>query len=362
MKYINLLLALLCFDCALGQVDFSTRQIINDVIVYQDSSDQKLFYYVPNDLRLAKTSSGKPDFKFVRATYTGERDRGDYGTIFNFHQLAFTLEVTDFDSLTLVKTKQILAQMNSNIELQKLPLSKMKAALSIPTESGSTQIIQQGFFEHSEEGTIWTKRRFSMNLDLVNGKLLWDAFHTGNSLIGLVYGYYAKGIEGNPSDITITGDSSFVAQTHQILESSSEKTVSVLVHANVLSIAIDTNLRAELMKNISLNHPGLMIDYPVLSIIYDDFLDEVADDLWEYHVEVKAHGFGGKWGEYVDVKAVFSSERIDDNLVRIYFDQPIRTDKPFYLRVTQVNNYGYSRSSEWVSRRTWGLLDLSSSR
>jgi hypothetical protein len=161
MKFISIIFFSLSINYVHGQINLSTRQLIDNIIVYRDVNDS-IFYYVPNDLQLKRDENGKPDFKFIRATYTGEHDRGDYGTIFNFHNIAFTVESTPYDKSRLKSLRQILF-INNPDNLKIMPLAKMEAALAVPLENGSTQMIKGGFFEAEGEGTTWQQRRFSMN-------------------------------------------------------------------------------------------------------------------------------------------------------------------------------------------------------
>src|SRR5690606_14815921 len=75
-------LGLLSVQCA-GKVyafpDFSSRRIIQGIVVYQDAQLPHQYYYVPEGISVMHDAQGKPGFHFVQMRYTGSRARADQG-------------------------------------------------------------------------------------------------------------------------------------------------------------------------------------------------------------------------------------------------------------------------------------------
>jgi hypothetical protein len=199
-------------------------------------------------------------------------------------------------------------------------------------------------------------KTFFNELDLVEGKLAWDTFWSGNSLVSLVYGFYVKGA---------TGKSIFLQQDTTLatyFTSSRGDTITnkySLVHGDALTIAIDKDKYPDLMKHDDLNTPSQVVNYSVLNILYNDFIDGYTDYIWEKNIEIRAVGFGKTWGDEVYEQFSFSSENPTINLKRLHFKYPVRTDMPFQLRVTDYYHDGSFKQGEWQLIRSWKMLDLS---
>ena len=333
MKLVAFFILSLVPQVILAQPNFNTKLVMEGVILFQDTLDPELYWYLDKDLTLETNNFGKPNLKFDRATYTGQRRFGDSGLLFNFHQLSFSVVNLTYQSNSLDTLKRILGE-GSEIELRKLPLKKIEAVLSVPLKLGANRFIDGGVLKVRKESSIWERRQFTITLNLQDGKLLWDILGDGNTAIDVVYSYYAD-----------------VSNANDISQS--------LVHSNAFSIQIDTVKHKGLMETVDLNSPGLITQYPILNIIYEGLFVDADDNLYERIIEIEAKGFTAPYREYVTAKCIFSSEEPAITHRPVYFEQPVRTDKPFRIRITDVLHSGAVIQSEWMIIRDWGVLDIS---
>lgn len=346
-----------------GQPNFLTQQFVSNCIIFQDVTHQNIYYYVDGGLELEYDVFERPNFKFVRATYSGSHMNNDSEAKFNFHQISFTVATTSIEPRILEEIKRNLGK-NNEVILKRLPLQKIKAEIAIPLNKDSTHIIEGGVFENSTDEANWSRRNFTMNLNLIDGKLLWDLLTNGQGILNVVYSYWALGVHSNQITIESEKDSSYILEMDKLFSATSTMKESEpkteLVYHNVLTINIDTSLHKGLFRHIDLSQPGLVVHYPVLNIQFEDFVDGIQGDLYERRIEILADGFSKPYRQYVQAQAIFNLDRPEEYFQQIYFKQPVRTDKPFKIKITDVDTNGnIIRSIGPYIVRKWGFLNLS---
>lgn len=349
---------------AYSQPNFTTQQNIEGFIIIQDAIKKNQYYYLNNNLELEKdANTKKPSFKFVRGTYTGSHKTNDKSSIFNFHSLSFTVVHPSIPVQTIERIKEELRSQES-ISLSPLPLQKIGTAIVIPLTDDSSQTIKGGFLETPEEGANWTLRNFTMNLNLVDGKLLWDVLSNKNSTLSLVYEFYARGVCFDfqpPIDsslsIQLHSDTIHKVKQRQLIMEPFAKLVSY----NTLTVSIDTSLFPKLLQHVDLNTPGVVAQYPILNVQFEDFIDGINGDLCERIVEIIAEGFNQHHNREVKTSVTFDDQNPSDYFQKVFFKHPVRTDRPFKVKITDI--YCTEERIDPIPAyivRDWGFLNLSS--
>ncbi len=267
----------------MGQVDFATKNVVGDVVLYQDSKVRSIFYYVPYGLKLVKNDEGKPDFKFIQMRYTGTHLTEDQGA-FSFKSLLRFKVANHVPSKGQRENiKKIIRSKGMIItKLQPLPIHNLKASLIHTAENDSVaKKYNNGFFEGSEKASVnsyWTERDFTLRLNNEDAQLFWTTFQGDHPTISVEYTFFAKGLNSIENELSVSGSETFTEAMKERFDQNEDSLNNSLnekiVISGILSINVDTNKWPELLKQIDINE-RIPPDYAALDVYCFDFNNEI---------------------------------------------------------------------------------------
>lgn len=349
-----------------AQVDFATKQVIEDVILYQDSKTKSVFYYAPYGLQLVKNEKGKPDFKFVQMRYTGTRltqDQGSYGFM---SILRFKVANHVPSKIKRERIKQVIRNNGIPVtKLQPLPIHNLRATLIHAADSkAEVKTYTNGFFEGDEKAsanTYWTERDFTLRLSNEDAQLFWNTFHGQKPTISVEYTYAAKGLNSMEKELTVSGPEKFTedmkARFGQEKDSINQTLNEKIIVSGAESITIDPEKWPDLMKQIDINE-RIPPEYAALDIYCYDFNNEIRKELYAKRIEIKAESMGNR---EVTSKTIFRAEEPDIYAQTVKFIYAVKLDKPYSYRIMEIFKDGRLERSQWRTVKNWHqILDVTS--
>lgn len=364
-RYI-LAFSLCILNTAIGQVDFATKSVIDDVLLYQDSKDKSIFYYAPYGLQLVKSENGKPDFKFIQMRYTGTKLTNNQGNFKFKSLLRFKVanHVPSMEKRDRIKT--IIRNEGMIItKLKPLPIHNLKASLKHAAESDTVaKKYNNGFFESAEEASAnsyWTERDFTLRLNNTDAQLFWTTFQGEQPTISVDYTFFAKGLNSLNNELSVSGSETYtkamknrIAQNEDSINNSLNEKIVI---SGILSINVDTKKWPELLKQIDINE-RIPPDYAAIDVYCFDFNNEIRNDISAKRVEIKAKSVGN--GE-VDFKATFRAAEPDILAKTIRFIYAVKLNEAYSYRITEIFNDGRLKKSNWEKVKNWHqILDITS--
>jgi hypothetical protein len=349
----------------IAQVDFATKEVIDNVVVYQDSKIKGLFYYAPYGLQLVKDNKGKPDFKFIQMRYTGTKLSGDQGaysfkSLLRFKVANHVPSQTKRDSIKkVIKNKGFVIN-----KLQPLPIHNLQASL-IHTAEGDTvsKKYSSGFFENTDvsaANSYWTERDFTLRLNNEDAQLFWNSFQGTQPTVSVNYSFSAKGINSLSDELFASGPGTFTKTMEEFATKKDSINTSLnekIVVSGALSIIIDTRQWPDLTKQIDINE-RIPPEYAALDVYCFDFNNDIRKDIHAKRIEIKAEGVGGN---EVVFKNTFKATEPDVYAKTIRFIYAVKLDKPYSYRITEIFNDGRTEKSEWKTVENWHqILDITS--
>lgn len=342
----------------------STKQLINDITIYQDLKKKDTYYYAPGDLKLATSSDDKPAFKLVQYRYTGTARTGDQGEKRYLNIVQFTVQQ---DQVNTADLRKIKTELGRGTKLRPLPMRNVSAYLIAAINNkyqrlGNTGNAQSfGDAGESTRNSYWRERTFTIRLENHEAQLLWDQIEKGQLSISVSYAFYADVIMGQTGDYVIEGDSLFTeglsAEIEEVNQLDSVATTQI-IKANTFPIEIGVKEYPELMEKIDGNEFNIPVGFPALEVACFDFVNEVRPDLSGKILEIKAIGINNQLVELEEIG--FDKYNPDLNTQQIQFDRPVRMNKPLRYQITEITTDGEMKALGWESKDSWmGLLDIS---
>ena len=370
---ILVLLTFASYAKVMAQPDFSSKQRIDSIIVYQDASQQGLYYYVPYGLKLVKDKEGKPDFSFLMMRYTGTKAAGDQGLKRFRSLLKFRMANHSPSPQEIQAVKQTLDPKGiRSIKLKPLPVHNLEARLvyavpsETPNDTSNVQVLSGGFFENTDEkekGSFWKERNFTLRLDNHAAQLFWEAFQGKQSILSVGYAFITKGLYAPDHEISYAGTSELLQKMGNTLFSEpdsikEEKQLTpVIVLAGAMDIQVNTEAWPGLLKKVDINE-RIPPEYAAVDVYCFDFNNEIRDDLYAKRLEIEAQGVGRN---AVNVRVTFRSSQPDIYAHTIHFPYAVRLDQPLRYRITEIFTDGQMQKSEWQEKESWhGILDITS--
>lgn len=358
------LLLITSFTFSFGQANLDTKQVIDDLIIFQDYTDASVYYYAPQGLKLVVDKAGKPSFKFIQMRYTGTRattDQGDFRfkSLISLKVAQHLPEKTKIDSI-----KNVLLQRGYPVTTFKsMGLSNINAKLIHAADAflDSTKTIANGFFEEATmptQNTNWKERDFTIRLNNKDAQIFWEGFKSNQPTISVDYSFHAKVFSNTNRTLVVDGSEAFeTAIIASIAEkdSTSIKLKEVIVNAGAIPIVIDTERWPDLIKQIDINEQ-IPPDYAAIDIYCYDFNNELRADLYAKRIEIKATGVGGK---EVKIKKTFKYDTPEVYAQTTQFINAIKLSEPYQYRITEIFHDGSYHKTDWITKASWNeILDI----
>lgn len=350
-----------------AQPDAASKQVINDIIIYQDYAEKERFYYVPYGLKLITDADGKPEFKFIQMRYTGTKAYDDQGThrfrsLLNFSVSQYTPTKKERDVII-----DSLQNKGINISsLQPIPVSNIQTTLVHAADASIADSLKHtisgGFFENNSNPSRsinFKERDFTLRLNNEDAQLFWDSFQGNQPTLSVNYAYTAKLTNIKPDEFIAEGSEEFEERMEgfEIEKDSVVQLEEVVIKSDALPIVIDTEKWPNLIKKIDINEQ-VPSDYAALDVYCYDFNNEIRDDLYAKRIEIKAVGVGGN---DVEFKETFSSKHPDEYAKNIRFIYAVKLSEPYQYRITEIFHNGSFQRHEWETATSWHqILDITS--
>jgi hypothetical protein len=354
-----------------GQPAVGSVITIGDHKIYPDAKKANVYYYIPFDYRLVTDPAGKPFFNLIEMRYTGTTATGDAGVAKYHNILQFRIGVETGTSARLAETRIALKRINPLAQLWMMPVRKFASILvfasSDITAADSASIVKTDHTEASDEksddnNSYWNERTVTVRLSNADAQLIEAALLKGQSAMSFAYAFYTEFTFRDEIDKQIKGDWKFVNQVNEFFKEQAggngdtTKIISI-VKANVIPLAVDVVRWPSLVQKVDINE-RLPAKYPLFDVYCYDFSQSLRADLFEKKIEIKATSVSGR-----DIISSYSFKqgRPDTYAKTIRFPYAIRFDKPFFYRVTEINNEGEALVTEWKMKKEWSeLLDITS--
>ncbi|MDO5981471.1 hypothetical protein [Flavivirga spongiicola] len=348
-----------------AQPDAASKQVINDMVLYQDYLKKNQFYYVPYGLKLITNSEGKPQFKFIQMRYTGTHAYGDQGNTRFRSLLSF--------SVTQNKpTNQELDQVTDSLRLKGLyvkslkpiPISNIKAILVHAADIAMTDSLKHtvsgGYFESStnaSQNVDWKERDFTMRLNNHDAQLFSESFQGNQPTLSVNYSYSSKLTNLRSEELTVIGNEGFVESMRAFAteQDSILQLQEVIVKSDALPITIDIEKWPSLIKKIDINSQ-IPSDYAALDVYCYDFNNNIRGDLFAKRIEIKAVGVGGNDVTYT---STFNAKYPDEYAKSIQFVYAVKLKEPYQYRISEIYKDGNFNRHDWVIADSWHqILDI----
>ena len=131
-----------------------------------------------------------------------------------------------------------------------------------------------------------------------------------------------------------------------------------LIKADAIPLTIDPVQWPSAIEKIDINE-RVPARFALFDVYCYDFTNELRPDLFTKKIEIKATSVNG-----VDIITAFSFKQNKPDVYArsIRFMYAVKFDKPFYYRVTEINNEGEASTTEWIQKKEWSeILDITSS-
>ncbi|MFY7672029.1 hypothetical protein ACOSP6_13165 [Tenacibaculum sp. MEBiC06402] len=351
-----------------AQADFSSKQIIDGVAVFRDTSDPLLFYYEPGDLQINLEDNGKPNFKFLDLRYTGSKCYDDAGEKSFMSLVQFEVTMKKIASKTLQKLKSSLKKYG-RVTLRPLPITQIDTRLVLPVENNNQQrhqvIENDGALEANDNSgfnssnSFWTKRTYTVRLNKYESQLL--ATQLKEKLLGINLNYVYRSQVWMPNEEEITGSKEIKEQFEKdSIHDESNNIQNRIIKSNTLTINIDTKKFPDILKQIDLNE-GIPPTYAAIEVKCYDFKENLRPELYMKTVEIEATSVNN--GKKISVKSKFRKKYIDLYTQHINFPYAIDMNSPMRYRITEINTNGERTISDWINKPECNsVIDITSTK
>ncbi len=360
---------------AAGVPDLRQGRRAGPLTVFPDDQRPGLFYYPPGELALVNDGSGKPDFLLLLMQYTDPEHAASLPIFRNF--LSFRIAMAGPSTAELRAALAELAPLG-HIELRPLPIARLEAAviytpLGAPRKPAdavgnrdtaetatAARPLPPGHFDAADPSstvgdTYWTERVYTIRLDDATAQLFDHAFRHGQLVLSFGYAFYGSGITPDQALAQLSGPPEVVAALRRQLGPDSAVVRDHLVRASAFEITVDPQRWPDLLQFVDMNE-RMPSGYPALEVYCYDFRDEIRDDLYAKRVDVRAAGVSGA---VVARTILFSRAQHDLYAHAIRFSAPVRLDRPYRYRVTEILNDGRAVVQPWRERSSWvEMLDI----
>lgn len=375
INYINPFLAVTLVLSVAGNAQPSslTSFIIGEERVYRDIKKQNLYYYTPFDYVLVTDAFGKPFLTLTQMRYTGKQSTGDAGTIKFNNLLQFKIAVDGAQQKKVSALKTSLKAINASAELQMLPIRKFFSVLVFASSNplfgatDSVSLVKVNLTEATDENapgnnSYWNERTVSLRLNNIDAELVETALKNNQSAMSFSYAIYTAFTEKTSPDISIAGRGKLRKQVADYFqkEINPAKDTALritLIKSDAIGLGVDIRRWPSTIQKVDINE-RVPARYALFDVYCYDFNNELRPDLYQKKIEIKATGVSGA---EITTTCSFKQVQPDVYARTIRFAYAVKFDKPFYYRVTEINNDGEATATEWIERKEWSeILDITS--
>ncbi|MDD7887310.1 hypothetical protein [Flavivirga sp. 57AJ16] len=348
-----------------AQPDAASKQIVNDIVLYQDYLKKDQFYYVPYGLKLITNSEGKPQFKFIQMRYTGTHAYGDQGNTRFRSLLSFSVAQNKPTNQELDQLTDALRLKGLYVKsLKPIPISNIKAVLVHAADTATVDSLKHtvsgGYFEsttNTSQNVDWKERDFTMRLNNNDAQLFSESFQGNQPTLSVNYSYSSKLTNLKSEELTVTGHEDFVEEMASFTteQDSIIQLQEVIVKSDALPITINIKKWPELIKKVDINSQ-IPSDYAALDVYCYDFNNNIRDDLFAKRIEIKAVGVGGNDVTYT---STFDAKHPDEYAKSIQFVYAVKLKEPYQYRISEIYKDGHYTRHDWVIADSWHqILDI----
>jgi len=306
-----------------------------------------LYYYAPGDLRVRQNDDGSPDAVFFATRYLGNTLGGDSDRSFirSTFVVSVELEPPRADALTQA-TAELRHSGGTDVRLVPIPIQRMSTSLrfaAAATDGAQATTFSGGFLEPQADeilGSFWRQRMFTVFLGNTDAQLLLAALRRGATLMSLAYDMRVRALDstGRPG---------------------SSDTKEETAASGAVPFTLDAARYPDRIRLIDIGDsspPG----YPMLTVSCYDFAEHVNPDIFERSVDFEGMGLQGL---PVRTAVKFSADHPDLSSRSIRFPFPVRTDKPFRHRITELYWSGEEVVHPWTQAQQWvSVIDITTAR
>lgn len=373
MKPAFSIIALLLFFPALNylraQPSLATGIIIDGQMVYRDSKQANSWYYMPPDYQLMSGGDGKPSITLIQMRYTGTAATGDEGLRKTNNIFQFRIGVDSLHHRKLLSLQAAMKKGYPGSQLRMLPVRKFSSILIFSGTNhaeGSDSLSQaktNGYAEPTDENaeinnSYWNERVVTFRINNEDAQMIAAALKDNKTALSFGYAFYTAFSDSANNVITTNAGEDIKAQLSELFREVNKSDSSlVMVKADAVPLKADVTKWPSVIVKTDINE-SVPAKFPVFTVYCYDFNNAFRDDLFAKKIEIKARSVNGS-----DVEAAFTFKQAkpEQFAKNIKFQYAVRFDRPFYYRVTEINNDGEPQSTEWMKRDNWTeMIDITS--
>lgn len=373
-RFVQYVLALLaCLAAAtprvVAQPSLSSVETINGQKFYRDIKKANLYYYVPASYNLATASDGRPDLTLTKMRYTGTAAAGDAGVEKYNNLLQFRVSV-DPESLRKINdAKTGFKKLHPSAELRPLPIRKFESLL-VFAGSGATdtaRLIPANYSEATDENaassnSYWNERIVTLRLSNFDEQLVESALRNHQSVMSFAYAMFSVFSEADVNDVAVYGDNRIRKEIRDFFDNEvknqADSTLPIsLFKADVVNLSVDPDKWPATIQSVDINEK-VPARYALFDVYCYDFNNDLRYDLYAKKIEIRATSVNGS-----DITTSFTFRQAQPDIYAksIRFPYAVRFDRPFFYRVTEINQDGDINQAEWKQRKEWSqVLDITS--
>ncbi len=356
-KYLALAIALVNTLMINAQPNLSTKKVIQDLTIYQDFLNKKLFYFAPGRIQLAKEASGKPKFSLLAMRYTGTSATGNSGDKRFTNLVQFTVQLESPKSEVVNSVKQTLG--GNGIQLRPFPVKNIENNLVAFFNDKEKEISKSSGMIDEKTGSsdsFWTERSLNFRLTNEDAQLLIDQIEHKKCALSFNYAFWGDCVNGVDGTVNITSTKR-IKPIEISAETVKDTTIRYqVVSSDVLQIDLDFEKFPDLIKKLDLNEE-VPPAYALLEARCYDFYDNLRPDLFLKTLEIQAVGVNGK--QVLLPAKRFAKNKPDVSSIQIQFPFAIRMYEPFKYRVTEYLLDGRRVEGQWVEKASFTeLIDI----
>lgn len=366
---IALLNCLLALNYVQAQPSFATGIVIDGQKVYRDSRQPGLWYYAPPEYQLMAGADGKPSITLLQMRYTGTAATGDDGLRKTNNIFQFKVGVDSLYHRKLVSLQLAMKTAYPGSQLRILPVRKFSSVLVFSGTAGgnSGDSIKQsksgGYAEPADDNaevnnSYWNERFVTFRMSDEDAQLVAAALKDSKTALSFGYAFYTVFSDSaNNSIITHGGDGIKTQVTDLLKEINKNDSGIVMIKADAIPLKADLSKWPSVIVKTDINE-SVPAKYPAFTVYCYDFNNALRDDLFAKKIEIKVRSVNGN-----DIETTFTFRQAtpEQFAKNIRFRYAVRFDRPFYYRVTEIDNDGETKSTEWIKRDNWAeLIDITS--
>jgi hypothetical protein len=366
---IVLLASIILYHEAMAQPAYTNSIVTEGETLFRDVKQINIWYYMPPAYKLLSDADGRPSLTLMQMRFTGTNASGNNGKLKTHNILQFKIGTDSLYKKKLDALKAAMQRMYPGSQLRLLPIRKFSSLLVFAnTSAGSgndsvSTTKTNGFSEPGDENadvnnSYWNERVISFRLTDQDAMLVTDALKKHQAALSFAYAYYTVFSDTLMNQVTTNAENKIKQQINEVLkEENKSDSNKTMIRADAIPIKADIIKWPSCISMIDINEK-LPAKYPALTVYCLDFNNELREDLFSKKIEIKARSVNG-----TDIinSFTFHANKPDQFARNIKFAYAVRFDKPFYIKVTEVNNDGDAAAGEWIEKKDWTeMVDITS--